>query len=64
MTPGKSGGGSNQGGTSKRELEENVGEVLNLRTGTRKSRKSGGMSQSPPPEFKKIMEIYFKSIEE
>jgi len=41
-----------------------VGEVLNLPTGSRKSRKSGGMSQSPPPEFKKIMENYFKSIEE
>ena len=64
MTPGKSGGGSNQGGTSDRELEESVGEVLNLPTGSRKSRKSGGMSQSPPPEFKKIMENYFKSIEE
>jgi hypothetical protein len=64
MTPGKSGGGSNQGGTSNRELEENTGKVLNLPSGTRKSRKSGGMSQSPPPEFKQIMENYFKNIEE
>ena len=64
MTPGKSGGGSNQGGTSNRELEENTGKVLNLPSDSRKSRKSGGMSQSPPPEFKKIMENYFKSIEE
>jgi hypothetical protein len=64
MTPGKLGGGSNQGGTSNRELEENTGKVLNLPSGTRKSRKSGGMSQSPPPEFKQIMENYFKNIEE
>ena len=64
MTPGKSGGGSNQGGTSSRELEENEGKVLSLPTDSRKSRKSGGMSQSPPPEFKKIMENYFRSIEE
>lgn len=64
MTPGKSGGGSNQGGTSNRELGENTGKVLNLPTDSRKSRKSGGISQSPPPEFKKIMEHYFRSIEE
>ncbi|MDC1004406.1 hypothetical protein OAQ34_02160 [Opitutales bacterium] len=64
MTPGKSGGGSNQGGTSDRELGENAGEVLNLPKDSRKSKKSGGMSQSPPPEFKKIMENYFRSIEE
>lgn len=64
MTPGKSGGGSNQGGTSNRELGENTGKVLNLPTDSRKSGKSGGMSQSPPPEFRKIMENYFRSIEE
>ena len=64
MTAGKSGGGSNQGGTSDRELGENAGEVLNLPKDSRKSKKSGGMSQSPPPEFKKIMENYFRSIEE
>jgi hypothetical protein len=64
MTPGKSGGGSNQGGTSNRELEESEGKVLNLPKESRKTRKSGGMSKSPPPEFKKIMENYFKSIEE
>jgi len=64
MTAGKSGGGSNQGGSSDRDLGENAGEVLNLPKDSRKSRKSGGMSQSPPPEFKKIMENYFRSIEE
>lgn len=64
MTPGNSGGGSNQGGTSNRELEENEGKVLDLPADSRKSRKSGGMSQPPPPEFKKIMENYFRSIEE
>ncbi len=64
MTPGKSGGGSNQGGTSNRKLNNNAGEVLNLPKDSRKTRKSGGVSQSPPPEFKKIMENYFKSIEE
>jgi hypothetical protein len=64
MTAGKSGGGSNQGGSSDRDLGEIAGEVLNLPKDSRKSRKSGGMSQSPPPEFKKIMENYFRSIEE
>lgn len=64
MTPGKSGGGSNQGGTTDRQPGENGGEVLNLPPDSRKSGKSGGMSQSPPPEFKKIMENYFRSIEE
>ena len=64
MTPGKSGGGSNQGGASNREPSENSGKVLNLPKDSRRSGKNGGMSQSPPPEFKKIMENYFKSIEE
>ena len=64
MTPGNSGGGSSQGGTTDRVPGENRGEAANLSTGSRKSGKSGGASQSPPPEFKKVMESYFRNIEE
>jgi hypothetical protein len=64
MTPGNSGGGSSQGGTTDRVPGENGGEASNLSSGSRKPGKSGGVSQSPPPEFKKIMESYFRSIEE
>jgi len=64
MTPGNSGGGSSQGGNTDQIPDTIGGEAGNLSTGSRKSGKSGGVSQPPPPEFKKIMENYFRNIEE
>jgi hypothetical protein len=64
MTPGNSGGGSSQGGSTDKVPGETGGEASNLSTGSRKTGKSGGVSQPPPPEFKKVMESYFRNIEE
>ena len=64
MTPGDSGGGSSQGGNTDQIPDTVGGEAGNLSTGSRKSGKSGGVSQPPPPEFKKVMENYFRNIEE
>ena len=64
MTPGNSGGGSSQGGSTDKVPGETGGEASNLSTGSRKTGKAGGVSQPPPPEFKKVMESYFRNIEE
>ena len=61
MTPGQ---GSSQGGTTDRIPEDLRGKEFDLQGNARKSKRSGGTSLSPPPEFKKVMESYFRNIEE
>ena len=61
MTPGQ---GSSQGGTTDRIPEDLRGKEFDLQGNARKSKRAGGASLSPPPEFKKIMESYFRNIEE
>ena len=64
MTPGESGQGSTQGGTTDKAPGDLTGNNLDLEGDRRNSKRTGGASQSPPPEFKKVMENYFRSIEE
>ena len=61
MTPGQ---GSSQGGSTDRIPDDLRGNNLDLKGDGRKSQRSGGASLSPPPEFKKVMESYFRNIEE
>jgi hypothetical protein len=61
MTPGQ---GSSQGGTTDRIPADLRGQNLDLQGDGRKSNRAGGASLSPPPEFKKVMESYFRNIEE
>jgi hypothetical protein len=61
MTPGQ---GSSQGGTTDRIPGDLRGKNLDLQGDGRKSKRAGGASLSPPPEFKKVMESYFRNIEE
>ena len=64
MTPGLSGGGSNQGGPAKTQTKGKQGKSFETSTSKRKANGSGGVSQPIPVEFKNIMENYFKAIEE
>ena len=64
MLTGSTGGGSQQGGGTEKEPRSAQGKAFENSTSRRKTKKTGGSSQSVPAEFKKIMEKYFKAIEE
>ena len=64
MLTGSTGGGSQQGGGTEKEARSAQGKAFENSTSRRKTKKTGGSSQSVPAEFKKIMEKYFQAIEE
>ena len=64
MTPGNSGGGSSQGGTTNQIPGENGGEATESFDRFEKTGKIRGNFPTPSPEFKKVMESYFRNIEE
>jgi hypothetical protein len=64
MLTGSTGGGSQQGGGTEKEARSAQGKAFENSRSQRKTKKTGGSSQSVPAEFKKIMEKYFQAIEE
>ena len=64
MTPGMTGGGSQQGGDTDQNHQTGGVGGGGEASDSRKIQRSGGATGTPPPEFRRALENYFRQIEE
>ena len=64
MTPGMTGGGSKQGGDTDQVHENNNVDGGGKASNDRKIQRASGASGTPPQEFRRALENYFRQIEQ